>query len=125
MLSGELATKLTGRYVEFEFFTLNFNEYLSMKEFYQKPIDKNLNIELDRFLREGGFPRTVRFDTRKRVKIRNVEIFETVRGFVMNNYGATMSIQSLQHSLEKVGLSVQRATLKRYIDALVDAKILI
>ena len=42
----------------------------------------------------------------------------------MNNYGATMSIQSLQHSLEKVGLSVQRATLKRYIDALVGAKIL-
>lgn len=62
LLSGELATKLTGRYVEFELFTLNFNEYLSMKEFYQKPIDKNLNFELDKFLREGGFPRTVRFD---------------------------------------------------------------
>ena len=123
---------------------MNFNEYLSMKKFYQKPIDNNLNIELDKFLREGGFPRTVRFDTaeekqaytkavikeifekdiRKRVKIRNVEVFEAVRGFVINNFGATMSIQSLQHSLEKVGLSVQRATLKRYIDALVGAKIL-
>ena len=144
LLSGELATKLTGRYVEFELFTLNFNEYLSMKEFYQKPIDKNINIELDKFLREGGFPRTVRFDTveekqayvksvieeifekdiKKRVKIRNVDVFEAVRGFVINNYGATMSIQSLQQSLEKVGLSVQRATLKRYIDALVGAKIL-
>ena len=144
LLSGELATKLTGRYVEFELFTLNFNEYLSMKEFYQKPIDNNLNIELDKFLREGGFPRTVRFDTveekqayvksvieeifekdiKKRVKIRNVDVFEAVRGFVINNYGATMSIQSLQQSLEKVGLSVQRATLKRYIDALVGAKIL-
>ena len=144
LLSGELATKLTGRYVEFELFTLNFSEYLSMKEFYQKPIDNNLNIELDKFLREGGFPRTVRFDTaeerqtytksvieeifekdiKKRVKIRNVEVFEAVRGFVINNFGATMSIQSLQHSLEKVGLSVQRATLKRYIDSLVGAKIL-
>lgn len=144
LLSGELATKLTGRYVEFELFTLNFNEYLSMKKFYQKPVDNNLNIELDKFLREGGFPRTVRFDTfeekqaytkavieeifekdiKKRVKIRNVEVFEAVRGFVINNFGATMSIQSLQHSLEKVGLSVQRATLKRYIDALVGAKIL-
>ena len=144
LLSGELATKLTGRYVEFELFTLNFNEYLSMKKFYQRPIDNNLNIELDKFLREGGFPRTVRFDTaeekqaytksvieeifekdiKKRVKIRNVEVFEAVRGFVINNFGTTMSIQSLQHSLEKVGLSVQRATLKRYIDALVGAKIL-
>ena len=63
LLSGELATKLTGRYVEFELFTLNFNEYLSMKKFYQKPIDNNLNIELNKFLIEGGFPRTVRFDT--------------------------------------------------------------
>lgn len=132
LLSGELATKLTGRYVEFELFTLNFNEYLSMKKFYQKPIDNNLNIELDKFLREGGFPRTVRFDTaeekqaytkavieeifekdiRKRIKIRNVKVFEAVRGFVINNFGATMSIQSLQHSLEKIGLSVQRATLR-------------
>ena len=144
LLSGELATKLTGRYVEFELFTLNFNEYLSMKKFYQRPIDNNLNVELDKFLREGGFPRTVRFDTaeekqaytksvieeifekdiKKRVKVRNVEVFEAVRGFVINNFGAAMSIQSLQHSLEKVGLSVQRATLKRYIDALVGAKIL-
>jgi hypothetical protein len=144
LLSGELSTKLTGRYVEFELFTLNFNEYLAMKEFYQKPIDSNMIIELDKYLREGGFPRTVRYDTaeekyayaksvideifekdiKKRVKVRNVEVFETVRGFVINNFGATMSIQSLQHSLEKVGLSVQRATLKRYIDALVNAKIL-
>jgi hypothetical protein len=144
LLSGELATKLTGRYVEFELFTLNFKEYLSMKEFYQKPIDSNMLVELDKYLREGGFPRTVRYDTfeekqayaksvideifekdiKKRVKIRNVEVFEAVRGFVINNFGATMSIQSLQHSLEKVGLSVQRATLKRYIDAMVNAKIL-
>lgn len=144
LLSGELATKLTGRYVEFELFTLNFNEYLSMKQFYGKTINKNLNIELDIFIREGGFPRAIRFDSieekraytksvideifekdiRKRVKIRNVEVFEAVRGFIINNFGATMSIQSLQESLAGIGLNVQRATLKRYIDALVNAKIL-
>ena len=144
LLSGELATKLTGRYVEFELFTLNFNEYLSMKQFYGKTIDNNLNIELDIFIREGGFPRAIRFDSieekraytrsvideifekdiRKRVKIRNVEVFEAVRGFIINNFGATMSIQSLQESLAGIGLNVQRATLKRYIDALVNAKIL-
>ena len=144
LLSGELATKLTGRYVEFELFTLNFNEYLSMKRFYGKAINNNLNIELDIFIREGGFPRAIRFDSieekraytkavideifekdiRKRVKIRNVEVFEAVRGFIINNFGATMSIQSLQESLAGIGLNVQRATLKRYIDALVNAKIL-
>lgn len=144
LLSGDLSTKLTGRYIEFELFTLNFNEYLSMKKFYNKTIDSNLHVELDKFLREGGFPRTVRFDTfeekqvyakavideifekdiKRRVKIRNVEVFEAVRNFIINNFGATMSIQSLQHSLQKAGLSVQCATLKRYIDELVSAKIL-
>lgn len=144
LLSGELATKLTGRYLEFELFTLNFNEYLSMKQFYGKTINKNLNIELDIFIRDGGFPRAIRFDSieekrayiksvieeifekdiRKRVKIRNVEVFVAVRGFIINNFGATMSIQSLQESLAGIGLNVQRATLKRYIDALVNAKIL-
>ena len=34
LLSGELATKLTGRYIEFEMFTLSFEEYLEMKQFY-------------------------------------------------------------------------------------------
>ena len=63
-------------------------------------------------------------DIKRRVKIRNVEVFEAVRNFIINNFGATMSIQSLQHSLQKAGLSVQRATLKRYIDELVSAKIL-
>ena len=144
LLSGELATKLTGRYIEIELFTLNFNEYLAMKKFYLKPIDANLHIELDKYLREGGFPRTVRFDKteekqtyirsvieeifekdiKQRVKIRNVEVFETVRSFIINNFGATLSIQSLQHALEKIGLSVQRATLKRYVDVLVDGKII-
>lgn len=34
MLSGELVTKLTGRYVEFEIYTLSFDEYINMKAFY-------------------------------------------------------------------------------------------
>ena len=38
LLSGELSTKLTGRYIEFELYTLSFDEYLEMKRFF----DKNL-----------------------------------------------------------------------------------
>ena len=144
LLSGELATKLTGRYIEIEMFPLNFKEYLEMKAFYHKNSGGDMRIELDNYLREGGFPRAVRFDAtkerhayvrslideifekdiKKRVKIRNVEVFEAVRGFLINNFGATISISALQTSLKKNGLSVERATLKRYIDALVNAKIL-
>ena len=62
LLSGELATKLTGRYIEFEMFPLSFEEYIEMKKFYNKPVNPNLMIELDSYLLEGGFPFAVKYD---------------------------------------------------------------
>lgn len=144
LLSSELTTKLTGRYIDFEMFPLNFEEYLGMKKFYNKEVNQNLMIELNNYLNEGGFPKTMFYDSladkrtyvksvvdeifkkdiKTRVKVRKVEVFEKVRDFVLNNFGATFSILSLQSALEKDGLSVQRETLKRYIDALSSAKIL-
>ena len=41
LLSGELVTKLTGRYLEFEMYTLTFEEYEQIKGFYGKKIDFN------------------------------------------------------------------------------------
>ena len=62
LLGGELVTKLTGRYVQFELFTLNFQEYEEMKAFFGKPINPNPMIELTNYILEGGFPRAVLFD---------------------------------------------------------------
>lgn len=144
LLSGELATKLTGRYVELEIFPLTFDEYLEMKAFYGKPVDANLSIELNHFILEGGFPRTVLLDDlmdkrsytesvineifekdiRKHAKIKDKETLESVRRFIINNFGATTSISSLQEALKKNGLSITRATLSKYISVLVSAKIL-
>lgn len=59
LLSGELITKLTGRYIEFEMFPLNFQEYLGMKAFLKKNINQNLVQEFDNYLMEGGFPKAV------------------------------------------------------------------
>ena len=144
LLSGELATKLTGRYIEFEMFTLSFEEYLDMKKFYEKPVNANLTIELNNYLLEGGFPLALQYekladkrtyvksviseifekDIKSRVKINNREAFVKVRDFIINNYGSTTSITSILEALEKDGLSVKRTTLNRYIKALVDAKII-
>ena len=144
LLSGELATKLTGRYIEIEMFPLTFDEYLQIKAFYQKPVDPNLSVELNRYILEGGFPRAIQFDEledkrrytegvvteifekdiRRRVKIKDREAFEAVRHFIVNNFGATMSISSLQAALTKSGMTITRATVNKYITALVDAKIL-
>ena len=144
LLSGELATILTGRYVEFEVFTLSFEEYLKMKEFYGKAISSDLTMELDNYIIEGGFPKALEYDDindkyryvqsvineifekdiSKRVKIRNKEAFLKVQTYIINNFGATTSISNLLEELKKTGIVIKRETLARYIQILVDAKIL-
>lgn len=144
LLSGELVTKLTGRYLEFEMFPLTFEEYEKMKQFYGKPVDPQLPVELVNYIQESGFPKTIFIDDladkqkyvqgvineifekdiRKRVKIRKKETFEIVRRYIINNFGATTSINNIRESLNNSGLNIGKATISRYIKALVDAKIL-
>ena len=144
LLSGELMTKLTGRYLEFEMFTLTFDEYLDMKRFYGKPVGYDLLAELNQYIIEGGFPRTVTIDDleakrvyvdgvvreifekdiRGRLKIKDTAAFEAVQNFVINNFGSTMSIKSICDGLKQTGINTTRATVSRYIGALVDAKII-
>ena len=144
LLSGDLVTKLTGRYVEFELFPLSFDEYLDMKAFLGKEVNANLLIELNNYLQEGGFPKAMQYDDfadkrtyvrsvideifekdiKRRVKVRNVETFNNVRNFIINNFGATVSVKSLQEALAKNGIELKHATLSRYIEVLLQSKIL-
>lgn len=144
LLSGELVTKLTGRYIEFEIFTLSFYEYLEMKKFYNKPIDSNILNELNNYIIEGGFPKAIQYDSiidkrsytkavveeifekdiKKRVKIRTTETFNLVKNFIINNYGQTVSVLSIQKGLENAGIKVRRETITKYIEILVNAKII-
>ena len=144
LLSGELVTKLTGRYLEFEMFPLTFDEYKDMKRYYGKTIHANTEIELSNYILEGGFPRTIQInelsdkrtyvrgiieeifekDIKRRVKIRDVQSFEMVRNYIINNFGATTSINSLHESFVKNGMAINRYTVTRYIKILLDAKIL-
>lgn len=143
LLSGEIATKLTGRYLEFELYTLSFEEYLGMKEFLGKSIQPELTNEFDLYISEGGFPKALQYegedkqtyiqgvikeifekDIRKRVKIRKVSVFEIVQRYIINNLGATMSLTNILHDLHKNGCGIKRETLYRYITILEDAKII-
>lgn len=144
LLSGELMTKLTGRYIEFEMFPLSFEEYEGIKEFYGKAITSDRQEELQNYILEGGFPRTIQMDSisakrryvqsvideifekdiRRRLKIRNKNTFETVQKYIINNFGATTSLKSLKKAIEQSGTAISEATIARYIKALLDAKIL-
>ena len=54
LLSGELATKLTGRHLLIEMLPLNFYEYIQMKQFLNKPVNSNIYLEFDEFVRNTG-----------------------------------------------------------------------
>lgn len=63
-------------------------------------------------------------DIRRRVKIKNVSVFNQVCDYVINNFGATTSLTNIQPDLEsKQGVKVKRETLARYLQILEDAKI--
>lgn len=144
LLSGELMTKLTGRYVEFEMFTLSFSEFLDMKRFMGKAVG-DARIEFDEYLRYGGFPRSLEYedpeakaryiedvvgqivdkDIRSRNKIRNIDTFNRVMIYVINNYGAPTSLTNLHDYFTKTErIAVERRTIASYIQMLVDAKVL-
>ena len=144
LLSGELVTKFTGRYIEFEMFPLSFEEYEKMKAFYGISIDPNPLAELNQYILSGGFPKTLQYhelsekqryvqsivyeifekDIRHRMKIRDRETFEIVRKYLIANFGATTNISNICNVLRSQGISITRETATRYVQILVNAKIL-
>ena len=120
------------------------DEYEEMKSFYKIPIDADGIKEFDSFILEGGFPKTIFLDTlsdkqlyvrsvlndilvkdiKRRVKIKNIEAFQTVERYVINNFGSTTNINNIYCDLNKSGIAISRETITKYIKALVDAKVL-
>ena len=143
LLSDEISTKLTGRYLNFETFTLDFAEYLEMKRFFKKKIDQDIYVEFEEYILNGGFPKTLEFDdvqarqtytrgiiseifekdvkTRKRIS--NVPVYERVQSFLLNNYSAPFSLNNLLECLEKEGYKTKATTVRGYIEDLKKAKI--
>ena len=141
---GELATKLTGRHVEFDMFPLSFREWLDMRAFLGKPAAPDRTAFTD-YILNGGFPKTLEFDgpearetyvesvvgqilhkdVRRRVKIRNRPVFDKVGTYLVNNFGAPTSLSNLEEEFrERQGVPVTQRTIKRYLDILEKARIL-
>ena len=115
-----------------------------MKRFLGQAVDPNPAAELDRYILEGGFPKALDYprmadkrayvgsvikeifekDIRGRVKVKNVSVFNQVRDYVINNFGATTSLTNIQSDLERQGVHIKRETLNRYLQILEDAKVI-
>ena len=145
LLSGELVTKLTGRYIEIEMMTLSFYEYVDMKKFLNKSVNGNIYLEFEEYIRNGGFPKSLYYnnyeekitytssvinqifdkDIKASNKIKDKALFERIEKFIINNFGAVISIKNIYNYLKnEVKINVDRRTIKRYLDILEKAKII-
>ena len=144
LLSDEISTKLTGRYLTFETFPLDFKEYVEMKRFLGKTTNDDVDTEFNEYILNGGFPKSLEFDllsarqfyTREIVqeifkkdvtsknRVTNVPVFKRVQNFVIDNYASEMTVSNIVDELSKSGIKTKAATVGKYIRHLENAKII-
>ena len=143
MMSSEIATYLTGRYVSFRIFTLSFSEYLMFKEKYATL--KDIHAELADYIRLGGFPAThlqqysqdevytivrdiynstIFSDIVKRNQIRKIDQLERVVKYTFSNVGNTFSAKSISDYLKAERRSIDNETVYSYLEKLEKAYLL-
>ena len=149
LMSKELATLLTGRYVNIEIYPFSFNEFLDYKkELNQKPLIKNeINTELVNYFEEyrqyGGMPMTISSEYNKelilngiyssiilndiveRYEIRNIGIFNRVVKFIIENIGNPISVNSIYKYLKHDNLKISKKTIYNYLEYLENAYIIL
>lgn len=143
MMSSEIATYLTGRYVSFRIYTLSFTEYLLFKSSYAE-VDEPKK-ELVNFVRLGGFPAThlqkytqdevytivrdiynstIFSDIVKRNQVRKIDQLERVVKYTFNNVGNTFSAKSISDYLKSEKRKLDNETVYSYLEKLEKAYLL-
>lgn len=143
MMSSEIATYLTGRYVSFRIFTLSFGEYLMFKSKFANAGEPK--TELANYVRLGGFPAThlqaysqdeiytivrdiynstIFSDIVKRNQVRKIDQLERVVKYTFSNVGNTFSAKSIADYLKSERRSLDNETVYSYLDKLEKAYLL-
>lgn len=143
MMSSEISTYLTGRYVTFRIYTLSFHEYLDFKSHHAVPGD--YKTELADYIRFGGFPAThlqkysqdeiytivkdiynstIFSDIVKRSQVRKIDQLERVVKYVFNNVGNTFSAKSISDYLKAEHRTLDNETVYSYLEKLEKAYLL-
>jgi len=139
LLSSELATLLSGRYIQIPVFTLSFEEYLSFRKNYLSAPLKNRYDEFENFLRTGGFPvvhtgnytneeiykivndiysSVILRDVLQRYKIRDIELLERVVKYVFDNIGNKFSAKNVADYFKSQNRRLDLNTVYNYLNAL-------
>lgn len=148
LLSSELSTYLTGRYVSIDMYPFSFIEFLDYKnELGEKPITANeLKTELENYFDEymayGGFPIAISLKDHKEIilndlyssillhdiverhDIRNVGLFNRIVKFLIENIGNPISAHSVYNYLKHEISEISKPTIYNYLDYLEEAYVL-
>lgn len=143
MMSSEISTYLTGRYVTFHIYTLSFDEYLMFKKSYSTIYD--IKQEFNQYVRLGGFPAThlqeysqdevytivrdiynstIFSDIVRRNQVKKIDQLERVVKYTFNNVGNTFSAKSISNHLKSEQRKIDNETVYRYLEKLQKAYIL-
>ena len=139
LLSGEIATLLTGRYVEIKLFPFSFKEYLKAQ-----PAGENLENAYRKYIEEGSFPYILQInqdremvreyllglyntivlkDVVSRRKITDVMMLQSVVRFLADNIGNISVIKRISDTMTYLGRKITSHTVENYISALIDSYI--
>ena len=143
MMSSEISTYLTGRYIAFRIYTLSFAEYLTFKSAYTTV--GSPREELANYIKLGGFPAThlqaytadeiytivrdiynstVFSDIVKRNQVRKVDQLERVVKYTFGNVGNTFSAKSISDYLKAEKRTLDHETVYSYLEKLEKAYLL-
>lgn len=143
MMSSEISTYLTGRYIAFRVYTLSFREYLAFKSRYAQVGD--VHVELANYIRLGGFPAThlraygqdevytivrdiynstIFSDIVRRNQVRKLDQLERVVRYTFDNVGNTFSAKTISDYLKAEHRALDNETVYCYLEKLEKAYLL-
>ncbi|MCM1057194.1 MAG: ATP-binding protein [Firmicutes bacterium] len=143
MMSSEISTYLTGRYVAFQIYTLSFAEYLAFRAEYETVGDPR--TEFADYVRTGGFPAvhlqkysqdeidtivrdiynsTIYSDIVRRNQVRKIDQLERVVKYTFSNVGNTFSAKSISDYLKSEHRKLDNETVYGYLEKLEKAYLL-
>lgn len=136
MLSGELATLLSGRYVEISVLPFSFKEYFDY-------LGGDSRAQFRQYLAHGGFPYAIKLDDEEaykdyiegivntvivkdimgRKKITDSLLLESVAKFLFSNVGSLINVKKIVDTLTSANRKTSSPTVENYLKSILDALI--
>lgn len=137
MLSSELSTLLSGRYIEIKMFPLSFKEYVS----YYKDANNDYEDLFNKYISSSSYPFSINFkeenmlnkylediynsiiikDISLRIKKLDISLLHRIVKFMFDSIGSILSINNIANKLSSDGYKIDNKTVSKYIEVLIES----